>query len=425
MTFSGDKFSNLIAPTADRSPYEVHTNINFTNPNIPDITTTTIDSIQILPPIHVDTSASTISPSKVLVNRSDTFEVDLELENLSGIVTDNNEVTVELDKFGPSNTTVSETTTFDASEISDGDTLHLTVTGSNFQNLTAPSPGGTNYAVNTSVDVPDPAISDLSDVTVDQIEVQPLPALRPSSSEINPNAVTEGETTSLSSTVRITDLQSLESDNNRVEVRLVNFADGTSTDIAETETFDASDVKQSDSSISVQVSGGNFNSVVPPTSSNSPYGVNASVNFTNPKLPDYSNQTIDDITVGIPQPKLDAAASKVEVADSPVVEGSSEIFQVTVKLSNLTEVTADNNSVTLRLVNFKDGTSTDVTRVKTFDDTDINPDQTIDLVFRLLGVTAPTSANSPYRVEADADFTEAKLNDLDGMKFDEIYVQPP
>lgn len=421
----GEDFANVTAPTPSHSPYAVSAEVDFSDSNVTDIDPIVFDDIKVYPTSRIDTGESRIQPTLATEGLQQSYEATVAIKNLGFLKADNNEVTVRLVNFQDGTATdIVQTTTFDAADVTPGGTVTVNLSGGNFTNLAGPSASNSPYAVRAEVDYTNPDHTDLGPKTIDHIRVSPPPAVDAFNSSITPKKVTEGTTNSYDAEVHLENLQPLKSSNNLVSVELVHYLDGTSTSVHETTTFDTSDV-DADSSAVVVVSGGNFSNLPAPPANNSPYSVIANVNFSDPELSDLNGVTIDQAEVTPPQPAVDTDESNAVPFSSPVVEGEDNTFRVGVKLENLNGMDSDNNQVTVRFVNYADGTSTDVVRSGTFDESDVTPQHTANIPIVFSGIESPSTANSPYAVKVDVDFTDGELNNITGAKIDEISVHPP
>lgn len=424
MTIEGGKFEGVPAPSISNSPSPVTISVDFADDQVPDITEKRIGSIDVkLPRPTINVENSSILPDTGTSGTTQSFEAKIALKNLDRITTDNNQIEVTVENFNGGGTDLTIRKNFDSSEISLADTVALTLSGDSLNSVTVPSATNSPHTVKASVDFPGGSENDIKTTKIDQIVVSnPNPTIKEGRSGIDPFSVFDGRENDYKAEVFIDNLDSITSDGNVISVNLVNFDRSSGEDVTETATFDGSEIN-SGGTISLTVAGGNFSLLEAPSHDSSPYVVEAGVDFKAPGVPDINRTTFAQIQVRVPQPSINHFFSSVRELNPPILTGNNEPLQVNLNLESLDLVESDNNTVILRIVNYSDGTSTDLTRTKDFDASEVQPDNTIQMKFDLFSPApaAPTVTGS-YDVEVDVDFTDDELNDIKNETIDSITV---
>jgi hypothetical protein len=129
LTISGGDFENLVAPDGENSPYPVEVDVDFRDPEVPDIEGAMLGKIKVTPPDPaLVTPESRILPAAVISGNHRSYRANVVLKNLNTISADENIVKVRLENFeSGTGSDVSDTTTFDASSISPGGTTTIDI----------------------------------------------------------------------------------------------------------------------------------------------------------------------------------------------------------------------------------------------------------------------------------------------------------
>lgn len=373
----------------------------------------------------ISTNSSTVNPGQTMEGDTDNVQVSLVIRGLHLVGSDSHDVSVRLRNYADGTSGhVIEGAMLDEGDINSSGVATILVSGGAFEEVKAPSAANSPYVVEAKVEFKNEDLDKISWTQIGVIQVNlPEPVLNPSRSSLNPHNVVQGQSNSYTGTVYLENAGAVTSNKNEVTVRLVDYDDGVSTDIIETETFDAGDITDGDT-VKVDVSGTEFSNVIAPNSDYSPYHVEADVTFSDSKLGKITNKKIDDISVISAEPKVNPTNSSIVAGPSnPVVEGCTNVYDATVSLEDLDAVESDNNEVTVKLINYEDGTSEDITKTVFFDEAQIQSDDTLvlsDITFK--NIENPTASNSPYDVNVDIRFTDDYLSDIQGATIDQINV---